>query len=260
MKFMLPFLLFTGVACASYDLSCHCENLDFFPPSGSFNPRDGNGHFYGIKRFFGLKDFLEKSQAKSVHIDLKDVGLNSQAFKELTQVLKNFKKVQKLTLALNNIESLDTLDHLSFLESLDLSMNRIHFLPFSIAGFNQLKTLDLSGNRIQNISFGICPLSLLENLNLARNQIQELPEPFGQLTNLKTLSLVENPLSSLPHSMKDMVNLEWVDVRGTQITSVAVLPIHVRIIAKNTQRSSWQKRHLDTARGVNQKRQRAGEE
>jgi internalin A len=103
--------------------------------------------------------------------------LNGNNLDCFPQVLNKIHTLRKLDLSGNSIEQFNDEDFyfLSNLEELDLSNNKLTYLPPSIKQLKKLKKLNLSGNLIKH-----------------------LPKEFENLTELKSLDLSGNPIENVP--------------------------------------------------------------
>lgn len=111
--------------------------------------------------------------------------------------------------------------HVSRLGSskIDLSGLYLSDLPeelWSIA--NQLTALDLSHNRISFIPSGIESFTNLEILILSHNNIKRLPSEIGKLQNLKKLIVENNQLTSLPPEIGKLINLVELNIRSNRLS------------------------------------------
>ena len=87
------------------------------------------------------------------------------------------------------------------LTALDLSNQRLKFIPESISNLTQLEALDLSENQLTDLPESIRNLTLLRVLNLNNNRLAALPESISNLTPLTMLSLGNNRLTAIPESI-----------------------------------------------------------
>ena len=80
------------------------------------------------------------------------------------------------------------------LEELDLSHNKLTWLPDGIGGFTSLRHLSFFDNDITFVHDALWRLRRLETLNLANNLIDYLSDDIVALTALRELDLRGNPL------------------------------------------------------------------
>lgn len=107
------------------------------------------------------------------------------------------------------------------LKKLDLSQNRIEFLPESIKIWTQLEELNLCCNELTNLPHnGIKYLTNLTNLNVSGNALKCLPRSIKYLTRLKILNLEENYLKKLPKEIGQCTSLEVLTVSSNQLSQL----------------------------------------
>ena len=125
-------------------------------------------------------------------------------------------------LSLNNqhISSLDGIENIPGLQNLqylDLSNNRITFIPSIIQGLQNLQYLRLSNNLITTIPANIQGLQSLQNLWLGNNLITTIPANIQGLQSLQRLWLDENQITTIPNIILGLQNLEWFSLRDNPI-------------------------------------------
>lgn len=106
-------------------------------------------------------------------IQLVEIGIDSPSIDTISSEIKNFTK----------------------LESLSLTKSKIHSLPPEIRHLQRLKNLNLGCNQLDSLPSEIGELQNLEYLDLFRNNITSLPSSIRNLKKLKRLNLIENPIS-----------------------------------------------------------------
>merc|ERR1712193_329416 len=108
-----------------------------------------------------------------------------------------------------NVAERVPLDCLS-IKTLDLSKNRISYLPDELGNLLNLRTLNLSRNRLDEKSFPqtLSRLQMLEEVNLSSNSLSEIPSFLLDLPRLKVLHLAENKLAELPEGIGRLRTLE----------------------------------------------------
>ncbi|KAF9114722.1 hypothetical protein BGX27_010032 [Mortierella sp. AM989] len=111
------------------------------------------------------------------------------------------------------------IQHMTSLRELDLSHNKICFLPADIGHPNShLRQLVVSDNKLEAIpkSIGMC--RELRNLNLGRNQLTSLPTEIADLKQLDTLDLSENLLCVIPGDVADFLTKTTLLLTGNPFT------------------------------------------
>ena len=80
------------------------------------------------------------------------------------------------------------------LEELDLSHNKLTWLPDGIGGFTSLRHLSFNDNEITFVHDALWRLTKLETLNLANNRIDYIGDDVVAMSSLRDLDLRGNPL------------------------------------------------------------------
>ena len=126
----------------------------------------------------------------------------------------SLKALVELNLGSNCIKNIsDSISNLPNLAMLNLSSNVIDHIPESVfLEHSNLTTLDLSHNKLEFLPNSICKLKKLWHLNVSHNCIKCLPRHIGQLSNLRKLFLAHNHLLFLPSSILFLRLLESLDV------------------------------------------------
>lgn len=105
--------------------------------------------------------------------------------------------LQQLNLSHNQIGSVDAIKWLPHLKVLDLSFNRLLYVPaFHVEATRRLKVLMLSNNFIEDLS-GISRLDALNDLDLSVNFLMDHSAllPLSTLIALQYVNLLGNPLA-----------------------------------------------------------------
>lgn len=115
--------------------------------------------------------------------------------------------------------SLDTLTNLT---ELDLSMNLLPRIPEVLFSLSSLVQLNLSDNQIAELSPNIELLTNLESLTLSRNQITVLPPALCRLSRLRRLYLNDNKLNfdGIPAGIGKLCALEVFSASGNQLEMI----------------------------------------
>ncbi len=93
---------------------------------------------------------------------------------------------------------------------LDISGNKLTYLPSEISKLKNLKELGISENKLISLPPGISELKNLTQLDISRNQLTSLPPEIKELTNLTQLDISGNQLPSLPPELLELeLEIEW---------------------------------------------------
>ncbi|CAG9783116.1 unnamed protein product [Diatraea saccharalis] len=114
----------------------------------------------------------------------------------------------------------EVLNLCEILRNLDLSKNRLSYLPDELSKFKQLKQLKLESNKLDSLPECIVNLKKLELLNVAYNSIVTLPKSFKCMCNLKHIYLNNNKFKHFPLQLLGLQNLEVVDLSHNKITEI----------------------------------------
>uniref|UniRef100_A0A1X7VWK9 Disease resistance R13L4/SHOC-2-like LRR domain-containing protein n=1 Tax=Amphimedon queenslandica TaxID=400682 RepID=A0A1X7VWK9_AMPQE len=101
--------------------------------------------------------------------------------------------------------------------SLNLSNNRLSFVPEDIGSLSGLEELFLQYNHLAMIPSSICHLSFLRELDLKNNNLTSLPNEIGSLSLLNILCVTNNRISSLPSSIGKLRNLEELTLHSNEL-------------------------------------------
>ncbi|KAI1317906.1 hypothetical protein EDD11_007568 [Mortierella claussenii] len=156
---------------------------------------------------------------------LKTLRLCANQITALPQTLACLDKLESLSMGsvyggnlLTTFPS-NCIGHMSALRELDLSHNKLCFLPPDTGHpRSHLRQLVASDNKLEAIpkSIGMC--RELRSLNLGRNQLTSLPTEIADLKQLDTLDLSENLLCVIPGDVADFLTKTTLLLTGNPFT------------------------------------------
>lgn len=89
----------------------------------------------------------------------------------------------------------------------------------------KLKLLDLSGNKLGYLPKAIWKLQCLVTLKLDDNMLQKLPATLGRISSLRYLTISQNKLGSLPCSLMQC-RLEYIDLSSNKFHTKTISPTY----------------------------------
>ncbi|VEN64223.1 unnamed protein product [Callosobruchus maculatus] len=101
---------------------------------------------------------------------------------------------------------------------IDLSMSDLEDVPVKdIVLLKKANSLDLSNNRLTFLPANFSLLTHITKLDLSKNELHSLPEDFGNLVKLRRLDLYHNQLKNLPLSFSKLKELKWLDLKDNPL-------------------------------------------
>jgi Leucine-rich repeat (LRR) protein len=107
----------------------------------------------------------------------------------------------------------------STLTILNLSVNKLKFLPASLWEMTMLESLDISSNELESLPPQVEQLTNLQVLNLRHNFLTTLPASLGRCVALQKLNLEYNRLKTLP-SLEALTDLRDLRLKYNQIAQL----------------------------------------
>lgn len=105
---------------------------------------------------------------------------------------------------------------------INVSKNKLHTLPVSLANCEYLKILNAAENQLESLPNTLGKCTRLQKLYLSQNRLSSLPDSLCECSNLEVLTLDANPLIRLPNAVSQWVILKHLDLRGNP--SLTTLP------------------------------------
>lgn len=103
------------------------------------------------------------------------------------------------------------------LEILQLSSNRIKFVPENLSCLTNLKELGLLSNNIEMLHSKIGLMCSLSKLEIANNRLTKLPDSFAALSKLDRVVLENNLLTILPENLEAMFCCRTLNISNNQL-------------------------------------------
>ena len=94
-----------------------------------------------------------------------------------------------------------TIQHLEFLQQMELEGNNLSILPAELKYLKRLIDLQIHDNNLIALPEFIGNLDDLVSLDIHNNQLTELPLSIGSLSKLETLNIGNNKITSLPDTL-----------------------------------------------------------
>jgi Leucine-rich repeat (LRR) protein len=120
--------------------------------------------------------------------------------------------------------------NLKQLKMLDISKNKIRFIPRWIKNLNQLVSLNLSNNPIM-LRKEIAQLTQLQSINLAYLKLYRLPYWMKYFTALEYINLNGNPFMLLPPALFYFTQLKELRMAYTQLRGIPSWIMHLQSLS-----------------------------
>jgi leucine-rich repeat protein SHOC2 len=137
-----------------------------------------------------------------------------------------------------------SLHHFRYLQTIDLSLNKLMRLPDNIGDLKHLHTLNLSNNFISKLPVSFSRLKNLRILDLSANSFSTLPEEFGFIDSLTNLNISENLFTLFPYAVIRLRNIKKLSFVKNSVNNLAILPPQL------TEKDLWMP-HIDRRTGRN---------
>jgi len=186
----------------------------------------------GILELKNLKKLIISSNGISQLPDLSSLSnleyldCKSNCLLEIPESIFSLLKLKTLDFGYNhNIKSIsDKIHQLQDLESLNLEVNDIEFLPPKFSQLKNLLLLDVSGNSLKNHLDIIAKLPKLTRLNISENRCEEeqisIPNSIKNLKLLTYLDMSDCNLKNIPACIGELKNLEYLNLEKNEIETI----------------------------------------
>ncbi|XP_061751808.1 leucine-rich repeat protein 1 isoform X2 [Nerophis ophidion] len=159
---------------------------------------------------------------------LRKLDLSNNHIKKLPATIGDLGCLSELVLHNNHLEAFSEALCLSTLQRtlqlLDLSQNRLRFLPAQFCQLRELVNLKLDDNKLVGLPFHVGRLTKLRFLSVAHNQLVVLPGDFRKL-RLENLDLFGNPFIQ-PNPLDNTMQLTF-PVPLQELASRAVADLRI---------------------------------
>ena len=156
-------------------------------------------------------------QKKGSINQVKDINLNRHNSKKKNYTMDSKSTQTELNIIRKDIKFI-TVNMLNMnLRVLNLSDNKIIYLPDEICDLNQLTTITVDKNNLKEIPHEIGQLYQLKIVNFSYNDIRIVPESLGNCKNLTDLSLNDNKIELLPRTIGNCDKLTTILIQNNLI-------------------------------------------
>jgi Leucine-rich repeat (LRR) protein/protein-tyrosine phosphatase len=175
----------------------------------------------GAKTLDLSRNFLSTlpDEIETLQTSLVNLNLNSNRFDRLPASLLTLTNLESLSLASNDVDTLEGIEKLTKLVTLEVQINGLGQLPQHLSKLKNLKKINLSSNEIKSIE-NIANLPNLEILNLSSNRIQEVPDNIGTLESLNELILTGNQIKKISPQITKLKKLTQIYFTSNQLTEI----------------------------------------
>ncbi len=160
-------------------------------------------------------------RSQATELDISGGGTPLLSLTSLPESLGHLTQLERLVLSRNKLTELPSwFRQLTKLRALDLSDNRLTILPEWLGDLNELESLNLSFNRLSVLPQSFAQLSKLKTVDLSYNELEYLPVEISDLTELTSLSFANNPLGELPEWLGGLRHLRTIGASDTELTTL----------------------------------------
>jgi leucine-rich repeat protein SHOC2 len=140
----------------------------------------------------------------------------------IEEAIKNKDSVEYLSLLNNELEELPkNILLLKQLKVLNVSNNKLLYLPEWIDSLEHLEELHCRSNVITKLPMSICRLKKLKIIDLWNNKLASVPKCLREL-KLQSLNFGSNSFNSIPLTVYNIVCLETLDFSNNNINNISM--------------------------------------
>lgn len=145
------------------------------------------------------------------------LGLSENEFESIPDCVYRLRNLRKFGFFSNRIRT--------HLVKLDLSNNKLEYIPVEFCTLVNLSWLNLSNNKLKRLPDEINNLKKLEELGLGMNELEELPS-MSNLNLLRILPVFKNRLKKIHPSLFSLKSIEKLDFSDNEVLDFPYLALY----------------------------------
>jgi hypothetical protein len=192
-----------------------------------------------------VRSHLVRAQEKS----LSSLSLREESIEQCPREIASCVPLRTLDLSINKLAFLPPeIDRLVNLKTLVLRRNYFAEFPHPVLSLQSLETLDISFNQLSFLSEDLSLLSSLNTLDVSHNTLEALPRAIGAMRKtIRNIHATHNKVQTLPMELGQCVELHVLDLEGNPLmhpldklreTGTAAILHHLRLEQQTQQEST----------------------
>ncbi|XP_041349799.1 malignant fibrous histiocytoma-amplified sequence 1 homolog isoform X2 [Gigantopelta aegis] len=170
--------------------------------------------------------------------NLIEVRLNNNTLTVIPQFLRRLRKLNRLDVSSNELESLKGVERLKRIQVLVLDGNNLGTVFKDVAHMTKLEILRCKDNNIREITPEIRQLKQLQDLDISNNKITVLPIDVFLLPKLDSFNASYNQITKVPTFNVNVQSKHWVSSIDLSENSMTKFPGHLMLMSKKLDLSS----------------------